>query len=189
MGTPLPKVWVRVRAALENTAQSCNTITLEKYCELCRTSQLTDPGRIATLSRYLHDLGVILHFHDDPIVKRTVILKPEWGTDAVYKALDTKAVLDNYGRFTRTQLDTIWDNSDTANLRDELLQLMMRFKLCYEIPGRPKHYIAPQLLELNAPDYPWDDSANLILRYRYEFMPKGILTRLIVELHEYIEAQ
>ncbi|MDA0867804.1 MAG: TIR domain-containing protein, partial [Cyanobacteria bacterium] len=189
VGTPLPKVWVRVRAALENTAQSCNTITLEKYCELCRTSQLTDPGRIATLSRYLHDLGVILHFHDDPILKRTVILKPEWGTDAVYKALDTKAVLDNYGRFTRTQLDTIWDNSDTANLRDELLQLMMRFKLCYEIPGRPKHYIAPQLLELNAPDYPWDDSANLILRYRYEFMPKGILTRLIVELHEYIEAQ
>jgi hypothetical protein len=189
VGTPLPTVWVRIRAALENTATRRNTFPLAEYCDLCRTNQLTDPARIATLSRYLHDLGVILHFHDDPILKHTVILKPEWGTAAVYKALDTKEVRDNYGRFSRAQLDEIWSESDTADLRDELLQLMMRFKLCYEIPGRPQHYIAPQLLEPNRPDYDWDDSANLILRYRYGFMPKGILTRLIVELHNYIEAQ
>jgi hypothetical protein len=189
VGTPLPKLWVRVRAALENYADSRNTLTLGEYHDLCRTNQLTDPARIATLSRYLHDLGVILHFHDDPILKHTVILKPEWGTDAVYKALDTAEVRANCGRFTRAHLDTIWAESDTAALRDELLQLMMRFKLCYEIPGRPQHYIAPQLLEPNAPDYDWDDSHNLILRYRYDFMPKGILTRLIVELHEFIEAQ
>jgi internalin A len=189
VGIPLPKLWVRVRAALENYADSRNTLTLGEYHELCRTNQLTDPARIATLSRYLHDLGVILHFHDDPILKHTVILKPDWGTDAVYKALDTPAVRANCGRFTRAQLDTIWTESDTAALRDELLQLMMRFKLCYEIPGRPQHYIAPQLLEPNAPDYPWETSHNLILRYRYDFMPKGILTRLIVELHEFIEAQ
>ncbi|KAB1990985.1 COR domain-containing protein, partial [Haemophilus parainfluenzae] len=93
---------------------------------------------------------------------------------------------ENCGRFTRQQLNTIWSDAEYADLQDELLQLMMRFKLCYEIPGKPQHYIAPQLLELNPPDYPWDDSQNLILRYRYEFLPKGILTRLIVELHEYI---
>jgi internalin A len=189
VGTPLPKLWVRVRAALENYAARRNTLTLGEYHDLCRTNQLTDPARIATLSRYLHDLGVILHFHDDPILKHTVILKPDWGTDAVYKALDTPEVRANCGRFTRAQLNTIWAESDTAALRDELLQLMMRFKLCYEIPGRPQHYIAPQLLEPNAPDYDWDDRHNLILRYRYDFMPKGILTRLIVELHEFIEAQ
>jgi internalin A len=189
VGTPLPKLWVRVRAALENYAAHRNTLTLGEYHDLCRINQLTDPDRIATLSRYLHDLGVILHFHDDPILKHTVILKPDWGTAAVYKALDTPDVQTNCGRFTRAQLDTIWAESDTAVLRDELLQLMMRFKLCYEIPGRPQHYIAPQLLEPNAPTYDWDDSRNLILRYRYDFLPKGILTRLIVELHEFIEAQ
>ncbi len=189
VGNPLPKVWVRVRAALENYAQNCNTITLEKYCELCRISQLTDKQRMLNLSSYLHDLGVILHFQKDPVLKNTVILKPEWGTAAVYKVLDTKAVRDDLGRFSRDQLDTIWNESQYADLRDELLQLMMRFKLCYEIPGRPHHYIAPQLLSSEQPSYDWDQSNNLLLRYKYEFMPKGILTRFIVEMHKFINEQ
>ena len=72
-------------------------------------------------------------------------------------------------------------------MRDELLHLMMRFKLCYEIPHRPKTYIAPQLLSPNQPQYDWDDTNNLILRYHYEFMPKGMLTRFIVEMHKLID--
>jgi hypothetical protein len=74
-------------------------------------------------------------------------------------------------------------------MRDELLQLMMRFKLCYPIPNRPDTYIAPQLLDINQPNYTWDESNNLILRYKYDFMPKGILTRFIVETHPWIEQQ
>jgi len=72
---------------------------------------------------------------------------------------------------------------------DELLQMMMKFQLCYEIPGRPGVYIAPQLLADNQPDYPWDDAANLRLRYTYDFMPKGMLTRFIVAMHPYIWQQ
>lgn len=189
MGTPLPKVWVRVRAALENYAATRNTITFEEYCTICRTCQLTEKARMQSLSKYLHDLGVILHFHDDPILKHTVILKPEWGTAAVYKALDTPEVRDNFGRFSRAQLEEIWSDDEYADLRDELLQLMMRFKLCYEIPGTQDQYIAPQLLDIEKPAYDWDDHQNLRLRYRYEFMPKGILTRFIVEVHKFIEAQ
>ncbi|NEQ54121.1 MAG: TIR domain-containing protein, partial [Leptolyngbya sp. SIO3F4] len=189
VGNPLPKVWVRVRSALENYATNCNYITLEKYRNLCRTNQLPNRNRQNSLSHYLHDLGVILHFHEDPVLKHYVILKPEWGTAAVYDALDTQEIRENFGRFTREQLNTIWQKDDYAEMRDELLQLMMRFKLCYEIPGCTNHFIAPQLLSPEQPDYPWDETSNLILRYRYDFMPKGILTRLIVELHEYIENQ
>ncbi|KOP23490.1 GTPase, partial [Hapalosiphon sp. MRB220] len=68
-------------------------------------------------------------------------------------------------------------------------QLMMRFKLCYPIPNRPNHYIAPQLLDINQLDYHWDENNNLILRYKYEFMPKGMITRFIVETHPWIEQQ
>ncbi|MEM1370114.1 MAG: COR domain-containing protein, partial [Cyanobacteria bacterium P01_H01_bin.15] len=189
VGKPLPKVWVRIRSALENYAKNCNYITVDKYRDLCRTSQLIERNRQDSLSNYLHDLGVILHFHEDPILKHYVILKPEWGTTAVYDALDTQKIRENFGRFTREQLNTIWEKDEYTEMRDELLHLMMRFKLCYEIPGCKHHYIAPQLLSPEQPDYPWDASSNLILRYRYDFMPKGILTRLIVELHEYIENQ
>ncbi len=187
VGSPLPKLWVRVRSALENDAR--NYITVQEYCQLCRLNQLTDRQDMLMLSRYLHDLGVCLHFQDDSTLKHWVILKPEWGTTAVYQVLDNETVKKNLGCFTQDDLKDIWQDSKYSEMRDELLQLMMRFKLCYPIPNRPDTYIAPQLLDINQPGYTWDDSNNLILRYEYEFMPKGILTRFIVETHPWIEQQ
>ncbi len=189
VGTPLPKLWVRVRSALENYSRSCNYISQEKYFELCRLNGLTDRKEMLLLSRYLHDLGVCLHFQDDSTLKHYVILKPEWGTTAVYKVLDNDTVKQNLGCFTQDDLEDIWKDSKYSEMRDELLQLMMRFKLCYPIPNRPDTYIAPQLLDINQPDYTWDESNNLILRYKYDFMPKGILTRFIVETHPWIKQQ
>jgi internalin A len=187
VGTPLPKLWVRVRAALENNSR--NYISFEEYCTLCRVNNLTDRKDILRLSNYLHDLGVCLHFQDDSTLKHHVILKPEWGTAAVYKVLDNQSVNQNLGCFTKDELKDIWQSGEYADMRDELLQLMMRFKLCYEIPDRPNTYIAPQLLSIEKADYTWDKTNNLILRYTYTFMPKGILTRFIVETHPWIEQQ
>lgn len=187
VGTPLPKLWVRVRAALENNSR--NYISFEEYCNLCRVNNLTDRKDMLRLSSYLHDLGVCLHFQNDSTLKHYVILKPEWGTTAVYKVLDSQTFKQNPGCFTKENLKDIWQDSEYADMRDELLQLMMRFKLCYEIPGRRDTYIAPQLLSIEKADYTWDERHNLILRYTYTFMPKGILTRFIVETHPSIEQQ
>ncbi|WP_414573376.1 COR domain-containing protein [Nostoc sp. CCY 9925] len=187
VGTPLPKLWVRVRAALENYSR--NYISVEEYYSLCRVNSLTDRKDMLQLSRYLHDLGVCLHFQGDALLKNTVILKPEWGTSAVYKVLDNQQVIKNKGRFSKQDLAHIWQDVEYADMQDELLHLMMRFKLCYEIPGNPENYIAPHLLSTNQPDYNWDESNNLILRYTYDFMPKGIITRFIVEMHSLIEQQ
>jgi hypothetical protein len=178
---------VRVRSALENDSR--NYISAEEYCTLCRINGLTDRKEMLQLSRYLHDLGVCLHFQDDATLKHWVILKPEWGTTAVYKVLDNDTVKKHLGCFTQNDLADIWKDSQYTDMRDELLQLMMRFKLCYPIPNRSCNYIAPQLLDINQPDYNWDNANNLILRYEYEFMPKGILTRFIVETHPWIEQQ
>ena len=189
VGHPLPKIWVRARAALENYAQNCNTITLEKYCDICRQNGFTDRSQMLFLSSYLHDLGVCLHFQDDMLLERTVILKPEWATTAVYKVADSDTVRHNKGRFTNADIAHIWRDREYSNLRPELLNLMMRFKLAYELPHNPGHYIAPQLLPISQPAYDWDTTDNLILRYRYDFMPKGIVTRFIVETHRLVENQ
>ena len=186
--SPLPKIWVRVRAALDNYSR--NYIELHEYYEFCKINQLTDRKDMLRLSRFLHDLGVCLHFQDDPTLKHYVILKPEWATTAVYKVLDNKTVINNRGCFTKEKLADIWNDREYSDMQDELLQLMMQFKLCYPIPNNPGKYIAPQLLKVDPPDeYNWDKSNNLILRYKYEFMPKGILTRFIVETHPFIEEQ
>jgi Leucine-rich repeat (LRR) protein len=187
VGSELPKTWVEVRKALEQDSR--NYISLEAYLTICQQHGFTRHEDKLQLSGYLHDLGVCLHFQEDDLLQKTIILKPTWGTAAVYKVLDNPQVIQNLGRFTRTDLATIWHEDQYVTMRPELLKLMMNFKLCYEIPGAPGTYIAPQLLTENQPVYDWESDHNLMLRYEYEFMPKGILTRLIVETHALIEAQ
>ncbi|NER88741.1 MAG: leucine-rich repeat protein [Moorea sp. SIO3A2] len=183
----LPRTWKQVREALEEDSR--NHISLEEYLRICSKNGFTLYKDKLQLSGYLHDLGVCLHFQDDPLLKKTVILKPEWGTDAVYKVLDNDDVSRNLGCFNRADLEKIWSEEKYAYMQDELLQLMIKFQLCYLIPGRKDSYIAPQLLTLNQPKYDWDESDNLILRYTYEFMPKGIITRFIVVMHKWIYQQ
>jgi internalin A len=185
IGQPLPKTWVRVRSALETDTR--NYITQDEFLSLCDIHGFKHRKDKLQLSGYLHDLGVCLHFQDDPILKNWIVLKPEWGTTAVYTVLDTPKVQEALGCFTHSDLAEIWKENRYTDMRYELLQLMMRFKLCYEIPHRPKTYIAPQLLSPNQPKYIWDDTDNLILRYYYDFMPKGMLTRFTVEMHRLID--
>jgi GTPase SAR1 family protein/3',5'-cyclic AMP phosphodiesterase CpdA len=184
VGTPLPKTWVKVRETLEKDDR--NYISLEEYMKICEDNGFKQDNDKLQLSGYLHDLGICLHFQDDPILRKTVILKPEWGTDAVYRVLDDKGIIDNLGRFNHNDLASIWSEPKYANMHAELLQLMLNFKLCYRLPGKDNTYIAPQLLTEDQPEYPWDENENLIIRYFYEFMPKGMLTRFIVAMHTYI---
>ncbi|MBL1199939.1 MAG: TIR domain-containing protein [Nostoc sp. GBBB01] len=187
VGTELPKTWVKVREALERDSREY--ISLEEYLKICQEYGFTKREDKLQLSDYLHDLGVCLHFQDDDLLRKTVILKPTWGTDAVYKVLDNPQVIQNMGQFNRSDLANIWDEDKYTDMQAELLRLMMKFKLCYEIPNRLNNYIAPQLLSVNQPDFSWNESNNLILRYKYDFMPKGIITRFIVEMHSIIEQQ
>ncbi|MGD1853215.1 MAG: COR domain-containing protein [Leptolyngbyaceae cyanobacterium] len=187
VGQALPKKWVDVRKVLERDSR--NYISFSEYKKICEANDVWQQRNQLQLSDYLHDLGVCLHFHEDDLLRKVLILKPEWGTTAVYKALDNKEVKTNLGRFSRAQLNSIWSDSEYVDMQGELLQLMVNFKLCYKIPGTKDEYIAPQLLDVEQPAYAWNESNSLLLRYQYDFMPKGILTRLIVEMHKFIEAQ
>ena len=186
IGSPLPTTWVKVRETLEKDPR--NHITLEEYLRICDRSGFKRREDKMQLSGYLHDLGVCLHFQDDPLLRKTVILKPKWGTEAVYKVVDNEKVIHNLGEFDRSDLAEIWCEPEYADMRYELLQLMINFGLCYKIPGSSS-YIAPQLLTENQPRYHWEESDNLILRYTYEFMPKGIITQFIVAVHTRIVEQ
>ena len=188
IGTALPKTWVKVRQALESDQR--NYIDKEEFFQICDQNGFKSEEDKLQLSGYLHDLGVCLHFQDeeDSLLYRTVILKPTWATDAVYKVLDNLQVINNRGVFTRQDLKTIWKEKKYRDKQGELLELMKKFQLCYEIPQRQNYFIVPQLLNENEPNYEWDDNKNLIMRYRYpSFMIKGIMTRFIVVMHRYID--
>jgi internalin A len=186
IGVALPATWKRVRDKLER--DESDYIGVDEYLAICQENGFTRREDKLQLSGYLHDLGICLHFQDDPVLKNTVILKPKWGTDAAYRILDDHAVVERRGRFGSGDLDRAWFEEAYAPMRDELLKLMMKFQLCYKLP-ETEEYIAPQLLSLEQPGYEWPAQGSLVLRYEYEFMPKGLVTRLIVALHHRIAAQ
>ena len=186
VGAELPKTWVRVRETLDK--EDRNYISLDEYFAVCEKNGFTLERDKLQLSGYLHDIGVCLHFQDDPLLKKTVILKPEWSTSAVYKLLDDPEVIKNKGRFNQTSLESILEQPRYANMQSELLQLMINFKLCYKIRDS-EEYIAPELMTRNQPKYDWDGNNNQILRYKYDFLPKAVITQFIVAMHVWIANQ
>ena len=189
IGVARPKTWVAVRQTLN--VDDRDSISRRQFLALCHDHEITDPADALQLSDYLHHVGDILHFEDDPILKDLVILKPTWALDAVYRVLDNEEIGANWGQFSRQQLHNLWHEAKYDNHREQLLRLMQKFKLCYNLRDLPDSFIAPQLLQPEAPTYDWNQNADdLQLRYRYPlFMPRGILSRAIVALHHRIEDQ
>lgn len=183
VGVGLPATWKRVRETLEKDDH--DFISLHDFLKICQQHGFTRHEDKLQLSGYLHDLGICLHFQNDPLLKNTVVLNPAWGTDAVYRVLDDAEVISAHGYFTRSQLSRIWSEAKYTGMQDELLRLMMKFQLCYALESE-QSFIAPQLLTSNQPSYPWNSVGGLVVRYEYDFLPKGIVTRFIVALHHLI---
>jgi internalin A len=75
----------------------------------------------------------------------------------------------------------IWRGDDYRGMHGTLLKLMLNFEMCYKIQG-VERYLIPQ----NQPPCPIDiaehATATRVL-FRYAFLPKGFLTRLICRQH------
>lgn len=74
IGEELPARWIKVRVDIEARAGGVPHITQQEYFDIYRRHMEFDRSKALHLSRYLHDLGVFLHFQDDPLLARTVIL-------------------------------------------------------------------------------------------------------------------
>jgi len=179
----LPKRWMDIRDELK--AKRDNYIPLDDYFAVCRSYQM-DKDKALFLSDYLHDLGIILHFRMDPLLADTVMLKPKWATGAVYALIDSLEILKNKGRFNRSTLTRYWDATIyPTNKHPQLLRLMEKFELCFNIVGTDD-YIIPELLPSERPPIdmgPYRSMDNLHLHYSYDFMPAGIITRFLSRIH------
>lgn len=185
IGSPVPAKWTVVREAIESDKH--NTITLQDYLLICQINGITKSQDALVLSQYFHDIGVFLHFQDDDLLNKTIFLNPTWATHAVYKILDHPLLNQKNGRFNKADARVIWSEDEYELVRDELLRLMQKFFLTYEIYNSGE-YIVPERLSAIQPKYSWDEKENLFLRYEYDFfMPKGIISQFIVQMHRYIK--
>lgn len=190
IGEELPARWIDVRQGVEELAAQTPYARVQDYFDIYARHIEFDRAKALHLSRYLHDLGVFLHFQDDPLLARTVILQNGWATRAVYCLLDDELVKSRLGRFTRADCVRLWSASEYEQMHPELLALMERFELCYPLrDSEPRTWLIPQLLPPSKPGslQEWGKPADLVLRYRYQFLPKGILSRLTVRLHRFVQ--
>lgn len=104
--------WMSVRRTLEERSKRENFIQYQTYLEICASEDIGDDEALS-LAKYLHDLGIILFYYDDSLLKNLVILSSEWGTDAVYKVLDEQEQLlkGRNGILQMADLPKIWTDT------------------------------------------------------------------------------
>jgi Leucine-rich repeat (LRR) protein len=183
LGRKLPINWVRVRKALH--ALPDDYIDKARFKEICLKNEVKEESQMDTLLEIFHKLGIVLHFSKIRWLENLVILKSKWCTDAVYKALDKDFIQQQHGRFDEARLSQIWSEARYRGRERDLLAIMEQFNLCYRVSEDT--YIAPQLLDLKPKYLPNFPTEGLIrYRYRYAFMPNGILTQFIAKMGRHI---
>jgi internalin A len=182
---PLLNTWFEVKAELET--MDADYIPYRRYVAMCRDEDIHDPDSQRVLLRFLHDLGVVLHF-SDPRLETTNILNPEWVTKGVYRILNTRLAFEEQGILTWAMLRRILDDEPYQEKRMFIVDVMQKFELCYELPDREHAYLIPDLLPKEARETgAWDDA--LAFEVHYSVLPGSILTRLIVRMHRHVKEQ
>ena len=199
IGEEVPAKWVAIRKDLEDLARTRPYISLDEYFTVYSRHLEFDQEKALKLSQYLHDLGVFLHFRHPPELRRTLFLQNQWVTEAVFRILDDEQVKSRRVRFTLTDCDRLWSDqlgSDQgyADKDVELRALMVRFELCYRPPDtdpdlHEETWLVPQHLSPSKPPAlsDWDQPGDLVLTYRYQFLPKGLVSRLMVRMHRFVK--
>ncbi|HMR43376.1 MAG TPA: COR domain-containing protein, partial [Saprospiraceae bacterium] len=189
VGIPIEKSWISVRKKIETLAKKNPHIPVEKLWRICSENEVTLEQDQKDLSQLFHDLGIFLHYQksEDEItspLNNIVILQNDWATKAVYMVLKSEWLQkEKTGHFTLSDLCRVWEGTDYEKHSEELLELMKKFELCYQVENSLV-YIAPQLLPASPPkDYVFPNGEVSLLRFSYDFMPKGIITRLTVRMH------
>ena len=188
------KSWYDIRQILQKISKEKKYISFDQYMEICEQNNI-GRGEALSLSKYLHDLGIILHYQSDHFLRNIVILYPEWSTNALYKILDSQETIlrGRNGILYLSDLPIIWDDSEVYP-EDKylfLLRIMEKFDLCYSIDKNT--FLVAELLENTSIDCPegWklENRDCICINYKYDFMPAGIMTRFIVKIHEYIACE
>jgi internalin A len=189
VGEAVPAQWLKIRLEVDELKQVNPHISQAQYLQLYAKHLPADRDKALKLSRYLHDLGVFLHFQEDPLLSRFVILQNTWATEAVFKVLDDEPTKVRRGYFNRQDCARIWADSTYAEMHPELLALMEKFELCYKLPDQKEDtWLTPQLLSPSAPQAftDWSQADDLVLTYQYDFLPKGLISRLMVRMHRFV---
>ncbi len=181
----LPLSWFEIKAQLEK--MKADYISYTQYKQMCVAKGIAEKRDQETLIGFLHDLGVILHFRDHPILEDTNVLNPEWVTKGVYQILNSNLLAQHKGILQRETLAHVLDpKAYPVQKHQFIIDMMHKFELCFDFEGfTGKRFLVPDLLPKEEPyTGEWDDS--LAFQYHYDILPNSIISRFIVRMYVYI---
>jgi internalin A len=182
----LPETWFAIKMKLEEIGQYTNFITHDRYLDLCSKYDVAEDDSQRTLIGFMHDLGVVLHFQDDPRLEALGILNPQWVTNGVYKIINSRILFQNKGVLTVSMLDEILNLPEyPRGKRLFIVDMMKKFELCYDIEP-DKTFLVPDLLPK---DEPTELKFNGVpaFEYAYPVLPSSVITRFIVRMNQKID--
>ena len=181
----LLSTWFDVKRQLEDLQK--DYIPYETYREMCEAKGIEDIQSQRTLIGFLHDLGIVLNFQDDPRLEDTNILNPEWVTRGVYCILNDEILMERNGLLERSDLIRILDPRAYPRHKHQfILDMMCKFELCFAFDGlEGERFLVSDLLSKEAPvTGEWDDA--LAFQYHYNVLPSSVISRFIVRMQPYL---
>lgn len=179
----LPTAFFDVKSELE--AMDGNYLAYDRYQQLCEEHGVADKASQELLVGFLHDLGTVLCFRDDPRLSDTNILNPQWVTAGVYRILNSHLAAQRKGLLRWADINAILNDVDyPSERRSFIIDMMKRFELCYEADDM---FLVPDLLTKQEPDTgDWSD----VLRFevQHDVLPSSVISRLVVRRNHMISS-
>jgi internalin A len=192
MGELSPPAWLAVKADIRARRENQKCCTPAQLEDLMSAHGITAQTSQQRLARFLHELGEIIQYPDNPALRDTVILDPEWVSQTISLVLDSDEVLRGLGYFRRDLMDKVWRRLDRG-MREHMLGLMEEFDLSYRTMDEREISIVVERLSHEPPtdwDKEWNHVPTPCREIKIEFklstaLPPGIPTWFIARQHRY----
>ena len=189
MGEAWPASWLKATNAIQDMPEKYITFR-DLEAELLKHGLKQQDAQI--LAQWLHELGEILFFPENPDLKDIVILKPQWVAEYISRVLENEEVIRENGIFTRDCMDRIWQELP-PQLRQHFLRLMERFDLSYRTLENQDISLVVERLPLDPPDYEWQwrqivetkPCNEISMQFQLSTIPAGIPTWFIARSHRF----
>jgi internalin A len=177
----LPACWFNIKEGLARMEKSY--LSFEEYRKFCSKKGERDRAAQEKLADYLHDLGIMLNYRDDPRLQDTHVLNPRWVTNGIYQLLNSPKLEKQKGEIRLQELPEILDTKEyPPPMSSFIIDLMKKFELCFSFPEDDTHYLITELLDKQEPvevaALAQDESLNF--QYHYTVLMEGLLPRFIV---------
>ncbi len=193
---PIPNNWLAIKSRLRELTPQRSVLPNAEFVPLCENpasgvEKIADANEQRALLQLLHQLGVIvahgLSRESSAASREITLLDPNWLTGAIYRVLEMAKSNECDGEFSRAHLTQWLDPNVYPSRWHEFILTMMQDSevgLCFRLPAQgEERYLIPEALTPGAPERRRWPEEPLRFRYRYGFLPPGLIPRFIVQSH------